>query len=283
VKTKATKKAVKKTAKKSTANVKATTAQPTPEPSIVAAHQWTNGGNEVFILKCVSADGQGYGGFQYPLTVGASVEAPDWNPRKECGGGLHGWPWGIGIGGGKEPDWNGRWLVLGAASEDIVDLGDKCKAQKAIVRFASEPKDWQAATNFILSGQIAWVQQAASGAASATGWRGAASATGASGAASATGWSGAASATGESGAASATGASGAASATGWSSIAVVTGPYGRVRGGKYSAIALAFVNVAAGRQEMRCAEIGCGDGSDGKLKANVWYRLDESGAFVEVR
>jgi hypothetical protein len=32
---------------------------------------------------------------------------------------------------------------------------------------------------------------------------------------------------------------------------------------------------------MRCAEIGIGDGSDGKLKANVWYELDEEGKFIE--
>ena len=60
----------------------------------------------------------------------------------------------------------------------------------------------------------------------ATGWRGAASATGVSGAASATGWRGAASATGVSGAASATGVSGAASATGWRGAASATGVSG---------------------------------------------------------
>jgi len=32
---------------------------------------------------------------------------------------------------------------------------------------------------------------------------------------------------------------------------------------------------------MRCAEVGVGDGSDGKLKAHTWYRIDASGAFVE--
>jgi hypothetical protein len=33
---------------------------------------------------------------------------------------------------------------------------------------------------------------------------------------------------------------------------------------------------------MRCAETGCGDGSDGKLKAETWYTLDDAGLFVEV-
>ena len=60
----------------------------------------------------------------------------------------------------------------------------------------------------------------------ATGWSGAAYATGDSGAASATGWSGAASATGDRGAASATGDSGAASATGWRGAASATGDSG---------------------------------------------------------
>ena len=64
------------------------------------------------------------------------------------------------------------------------------------------------------------------GAASATGYRGAASATGDRGAASATGYQGAASATGNRGAASATGDQGAASATGNRGAASATGDQG---------------------------------------------------------
>jgi len=48
-------------------------------------------------------------------------------------------------------------------------------------------------------------------------------------------------------------------------------------------IALAWWNASARRSEMRCAEVGVGDGSDGKLKAKTWYRLnDDTGAFEEV-
>jgi hypothetical protein len=32
---------------------------------------------------------------------------------------------------------------------------------------------------------------------------------------------------------------------------------------------------------MRCAEVGCGDGGDGTLKAHVWYVLDADGKFQE--
>ena len=227
---------------------------------IVPPHQWTNGGDEVLIVKCVNPDGITYNGFRWPLEVDATVEAPDWNPEPVCGGGLHGWPWGFALGDGKNPDFSvsAKWIVFGAAPSEIVSLDGKCKAKRAIIRFVGS---WVGAMTFVSSGRIGWTEHGASGAASATGW---------SGAASATGWRGAA---------SATGARGAASATGDCSVAAVTNLEGKARGGRYSAIALAvWIN---GRNEMRCAEIGCGDGTDGKLKANVWYALDTAGHFIE--
>jgi hypothetical protein len=52
--------------------------------------------------------------------------------------------------------------------------------------------------------------------------------------------------------------------------------------GKFGCIALAWLNEKENRSEMRCAETGCGDGSDGKLKAETWYGLNDSGEFVEI-
>jgi len=272
---------------------------------ITPACKWTNGGTEVLILKCVDRDGKSYGGFQWPLTVGKTVTAPDWNRKAECGSGLHGWPWGLSMGDGKDPQWDGAWLVFGAQPSGVINLGGKCKTRTAIVRFVG---DWQAATNFVLAGQIAWILHASMGAASATGNGGAASATGDGGAASATGNGGAASATGDGGAASATGDGGAASATGDRGAAsatgnggaasatgnggaasatgdrgaaVVTGINGRAKCGPFGCVALCWWSVVTDRGEMRCREVGRGDGSDGKLKANVWYRLDDAGQFVE--
>jgi hypothetical protein len=238
-------------------------AMPEPE-NLSIAHTWTNGNDEVLILKFVAADGSSYGGFKWPLTVGASVEAPDWDGLNKCAGGLHGWPWGLGIGDGKDADWSATWLVFGCQPEDVIgniEGGQKCKARRGVIRFVG---DWQSATNFVLSGQIALVQKLGRGAASATGW------------------SGAASATGERGAASATGERGAASATGERGAAVVTGENGKAQAGVYGCIALAWWNSKASRYEMRCAETGCGDGSDGKLKANTWYQITAAGTFVEV-
>ena len=118
------------------------------------------------------------------------------------------------------------------------------------------------------------------GAASATGDQGAASATGYQGAASATGDQGAASATGYQGAASATGNRGAASATGAACVALSTGLDGKVMGLLGNAIV--------------CVERGDWDGStypiksimsavvDGEtIKANVWYTV-KKGKWVEV-
>jgi len=121
-----------------------------------------------------------------------------------------------------------------------------------------------------------------SSASSATGDSSASSATGYRSASSATGDSSASSATGDRSASSATGDSSASSATGYSSASVCTGVNSQAMAGKYGCIALAFHNQPAKRVEMRCAEIGCGDGTDGKLKAKVWYGLDQNGNFVEL-
>jgi len=92
---------------------------------------------------------------------------------------------------------------------------------------------------------------------------------------------GRASATGYLSVAATTGDYGISTATGKGSVAVVTGMCGLVGCGPYGCICLSWWNEAEQRSEMRCAEVGCGDGSDGKLKANVRYRLNNDGQFVE--
>lgn len=90
------------------------------ESTFTPRHQWTNGGKEVLILRYVDQTGKSYGGFQHPMKIGETVTAPDWNPAICCGGGIHGWPWGLSLGDGKEPDWSATWQVYGAIPEDIV-------------------------------------------------------------------------------------------------------------------------------------------------------------------
>ena len=74
-----------------------------------------------------------------------------------------------------------------------------------------------------------------------------------------------------------------AASSGSASAAVVTGHDGTVTCGPYGALVLAWWHQANQRAELRCARVGCGDGSDGLLKAYpVRYRLTAAGEFVEV-
>ncbi len=235
-------------------------------PEKIPSWQWTHTGAEVLLLKCVNADGTSYGGFKYPLEIGAEVTAPDWDPDNRCGGGLHGWAWGIGIGGGKAPIWDGIWLVLGCAPKDVVHVtidGGKEKARKATSRCVTKPGDWQKATNFILAGQMAWIAHNADGSAASSGY------------------SSSAASSGDRSSAASSGYSSSAASSGACSPAVCAGLSSRAKAGKWSCIALAWWNDAAQRAEMRCREVGCGDGTDGKLKAGVWYGLNERGEFEE--
>ena len=144
------------------------------EHAVTPVWQWTYDGDKVLLVKWVNKDGTSYGGFQWPES--GPVEAPDWDPEPKCGGGLHGWPWGIGVGAGKEPDYSGRWLVFAADPEDVVWVdNEKAKCRTAEVVYCGP---WWGAYKCIAAGQAAWIQHAASGAASATGQSGAASATG---------------------------------------------------------------------------------------------------------
>ena len=104
----------------------------------IQPHQWTNADGEVLILKRIPKSRETYGGFKWPAQ-GATVICPDWNANPICGGGLHGWPWGFGLGEGMNYDiLEDIWLVIGAKPENVVgelDNGLKCKLKTGIIRF----------------------------------------------------------------------------------------------------------------------------------------------------
>jgi hypothetical protein len=115
----------------------------------------------VLLLRKCGDGGEAHGGFRWPLTVGAEVVAPDWNPNPVCGGGLHGLPWGYG-------DWGllagTRWLVVSADPADVVDIdGHKSKAraarvehigtQETCVQFLAEAADLRVARGAV-DGQL---------------------------------------------------------------------------------------------------------------------------------
>jgi len=93
--------------------------------------QLTDKAGRLLLLRMCGDQGESYGGFRWPMTVGAGVTVPDWNPKPRCGGGLHGLVWACG-------DWgllNGsRWMVFSADPADVVDIdGSKSKARCARV------------------------------------------------------------------------------------------------------------------------------------------------------
>lgn len=198
-------------------------------------HQWTHDGDRVLLVRCGR---DGYGGFVYPTS--GPVCCPKAAANREAArkptcnsGGLFGWPWGVGIGEGKIPQYDADWPVISARVEDVIAVDGKAKVIGPCEVVYCGP--WQEALEFVRPGQLAWILATTRGVASVTGGCGVAAATGrigaalttgGCGAASATEWSGVASATGRSGVASATGRGGAAAATGRDGAALTTGGFG---------------------------------------------------------
>ncbi len=211
---------------------------------LTQAHQWTNGGTEVLLVKCVAKDGRSYNNFKWPLTVGATVEAPDWSHEPKYGGGLHGWPWGTAIGDGKDPDYSGTWIVFGSAPETVISIEGKAKCKSATIRFVG---GWKEALAFIRPGWLEWIKHRAVHAGANAGDMGSANA----------------------------GNRGSANA-GDSSVARA-GLGSKARAGLGGCIAILF--ACRGKYILKCAPTGSGKGS---LKANVWYTLDKRGKFKEV-
>lgn len=85
-----------------------------------------------YILKSVKADMTSYNGFLWPKE--GPVEAPDWDPKPECGNGLHGWLWGQGD-FSLEVKADARWLIAAINKGDAIDLFGKVKIPRVWVVF----------------------------------------------------------------------------------------------------------------------------------------------------
>jgi hypothetical protein len=104
------------------------------------AHKWTDENGNVLILRGVGDSRKSYNGFPWPA-VGEILTAPDWDDSPKCGGGLHGWPWGFGVGEGKNLHEITLWQVCSAKPENIVgniESGCKCKFRTGTLLFEGE-------------------------------------------------------------------------------------------------------------------------------------------------
>lgn len=100
----------------------------------------------VLVLRTCEVDMTSRNGFVWPES--GAVEAPDWDPTPKCGGGLHGLPWGVGMGDLLGPLYL-KWLVVAVDPQDIVVIDDaKVKFPRGEVVFVGERSN---AISYLLS------------------------------------------------------------------------------------------------------------------------------------
>jgi len=228
----------------------------------VSFHNWTDENGEVLILRRIPKNRTTRNNFVWPEGVGVEVECPDWNPNAECGGGLHGWPLGFGLGDGCEYDIiDDIWLVVGCKPEDVVgELGGraKCKFRRGVTRLEGSFFDAMAYVRKYFEDCVAAMAKESTGDSSM------AAASGDSSMAAASGNSSRAAASGNSSTAAASGNSSRAAASGNSSKAASSGEYSTAAAsGNYS-------KAAASGQHTIAAVCGLG----GRV------RVGENGAFA---
>ena len=90
----------------------------------------------VLVLRTCNADMTSTNGFRWPES--GPVEAPDWNPAPQCGGGLHGLLWGEGDGSLLSWTPDARWLVVEVPAGTTVDLGGKVKFPRGVVVYCGD-------------------------------------------------------------------------------------------------------------------------------------------------
>ena len=102
--------------------------------------------SKVLVLRCCNADRRSFRDFVWPES--GPVSCLDWDPKPECGNGLHGWMWGVG-----DPDsgryvWHpqAKWLVVEVEESEVVDLDGKVKFPRGNVVFCGGRTD---AANYV--------------------------------------------------------------------------------------------------------------------------------------
>ena len=229
-------------------------------------HQHTNPGGEVLILRRIPqsriSNGNGIAkDFVWPVGVGSVVTAPDWEPTNKCGHGLHGWPYGFGLGEGCDYDIiNDVWLVIGVKPEDIIgelEGGAKCKFRAGTIRLEGKFGDAMHAVQSGFDSCVAAMAKESgdsSKAASSGNYSNAASSGYSSKAASSGNYSNAAS----------SGNSCSCEATGGNNVVAIAGT-GRVRVGLRGAFAVAYYTDSDGWRFLT-GKVG----EDG-IEADTWY------------
>jgi hypothetical protein len=91
---------------------------------------------EALVLRTCNVDLTAYKGFKWPES--GVVEAPDWDPKPECGYGLHGLLWGEGDGSLLNWSPDAKWLVCKVVASECVELRGKVKFPRCEVVFCGD-------------------------------------------------------------------------------------------------------------------------------------------------
>ena len=93
--------------------------------------------HDAIVVRTCAADGGSHNGFKYPLTVGAIVACPDWQPTPVCGNGLHGLLNGIGDWALVDSGAERVWQVIGVLRSEVVAIdGDKVKFPRGKILYS---------------------------------------------------------------------------------------------------------------------------------------------------
>ena len=206
----------------------------------------TDADTTALAIRTVNADGTSYNGFRWDLTVGAVVEAPDWDPKPECGGGLHGLLDGWGNYSLLSHKLDAKWLIVEVDRAWCVDIAQKVKFPACKIVYVG---DMATAMTRMAEYQIKLLVKAAA--------RG-----------EITDF-----AKGHYSKAASSGDSSTAASSGDKTIAMVAGYSGRAKAGPDGCIALAWNDGL--RPRISVGYVGEG------IKADTWYRCDESGVLAE--
>lgn len=240
-------------------------------PKTILPHEFIYDG-KLLGVRSLRVDFTSYNNFKNPINPGDEILSPDWSDEPECGKGLHWIPWGLGHEGQELGMLRPVWQVIEPIGP-IVWLDGKCKSQGVRIVHTGTLSQCM---NLTHAGRTAFAQFRANGFERSTGYQSSSASTG---------YRSSSASTGDRSSSASTGDQSSSASNGECTVSASTGIQSKAMAGKYGCIALAFRVFDESkdfiRNEMRCALTGCGDGSDGKLKANTWYQLNEHGSFVE--
>ena len=99
----------------------------------------TKKSNKVLVLRTCNKDLTSHNDFKWK-TKGV-VTAPDWDPKPECGNGLHGLLWGQGNGDLLNWGPDAKWLVVEVDKGKVVNIGGKVKFPSGNVIYCGNRKE----------------------------------------------------------------------------------------------------------------------------------------------